>query len=95
MANGLRVATDELFAAASRWHGLSADLSAVAPSGSGLSCQASAAAVNAVHASAAAAGAAFAARTQVTALKITAASLAYLSTEANSADVMDAITESL
>jgi hypothetical protein len=57
--------------------------------------QPSAAAVNAVHASAAAAGEAFAVRTQLTALKTTAASLAYLSTEANSADILDAITQSL
>jgi hypothetical protein len=92
----LRVATDEVLAAANSWHGLSAELLiTAAPSGLGLSSQPSAAAVNAVHASAAAAGEAFAVRTQLTALKTTAASLAYLSTEANSADILDAITQSL
>jgi hypothetical protein len=92
----LRVATDELLAAASSWHGLSAELlTTTTPSGLGLSCQASAAAVNAVHASAAAAGAAFAARTQLTALKTTAARLAYLSTEANSEHILDAVTAAL
>jgi hypothetical protein len=91
----LRVATDELLATARGWHGLSAEIAAVAPSGLGLSCQASAAAVNAVHASAAAAGEAFAARTQTTAVKTAVASAAYVSAEANSKDILDAITESL
>lgn len=89
------MAPDQLLARASGWHGLAAELGAVAPAEMGLSCQASAAAVNAVHASAAAAGEAFAARTQITALKTAAASLAYVSTEANSADIIDAITDSL
>ncbi|KAA8955763.1 hypothetical protein [Mycobacterium sp.] len=91
----LRVATDQLLATASGWHGLSADLAAVPPTGLGLSCQASAAAVNAVHAGAAAAGEAFAARTQTTAVKTAVASAAYVSTEANSKDLLDAITEAL
>jgi hypothetical protein len=44
----LRVATNELLAAADRWHGLSADLGGAAPCEVGLSRQASAAAVNAL-----------------------------------------------
>jgi hypothetical protein len=91
-----RVATDELLATANGWHGLTAELlTTAAPLGLGLSSQASAAAVNAVHAGVAAAGEAFAARTQITAVKTAAASFAYKSAEANSADLLDAITESL
>jgi hypothetical protein len=78
----LGMASDELLAAASSWHGLSAELSGtIPPAGAGLSGQASAAAVNAVHAGVAAAGAAFAARTQITAVKTAAASTAQASTE--------------
>lgn len=92
----LRVATDQLLTTANDWHGLTGELLTTAsPSGLGLSCQASAAAVNAVHAGVAAAGEAFAARTQITAVKTAAASFAYTSTEADSQDLLDAITESL
>jgi hypothetical protein len=92
----LRAATDELLATANGWHGLTAELlTTAAPSGLGLSSQASAAAVNAVHAGVAAAGEAFATRTQITAVKTAAASFAYTSNEAYSADLLDAITESL
>ena len=92
----LQVATDELLTTANGWHALGAELVTTSvPSGMGLSCQASAAAVNAVHASAAAAGAAFAARTQFTALKTTAASLAFESMDANAHDIVDAITQAL
>jgi hypothetical protein len=91
----LRVATNDLLAAANRWHGLSAELGGAAPSEVGLSCQASAAAVNAVHAGVAAAGAEFAERTQVTAVKTAAAGTAYASNEANSSALLGAITESL
>ncbi len=92
----LRAATDELLAAANGWHGMTAELLTTAvPSGVGSSAQASAAAVNAVHAGVAAAGEAFAARTQITAVKTAAASFAYTSNEASSADLLDAITESL
>jgi hypothetical protein len=92
----LRVAPEELLRIASGWHGLGAELvTPPVPSGLGLSCQASAAAVNALHAGAAAAGEAFAARTLFTALKTAAASLAYISNEADSKDILDAIAESL
>lgn len=92
----LQVATDELLATASGWHRLGAELVPTAvPAGVGLSGQPSAAAVNAVHAGAAAAGETFAARTQFTALKTTAATLAYLSAEADSKDIFNAITDSL
>lgn len=92
----LRAATDELLATANGWHGMTAELlSTAAPSGPGLSAQASAAAVNAVHAGVAAAGEAFAVRTQITAVKTAAAGFAYSSNEASSADLLDAITESL
>jgi hypothetical protein len=94
--NVLRVATDELTATANGWHALGAGLlPAAVPSGMGLSCQASAAAVNAVHASAAAAGEAFAARTHFTALKTAATSLAFVSSQADAADIVDAITQAL
>jgi hypothetical protein len=91
----LRVPIDDMLSTASTWYGLTAELAAVAPSGAGLSCQASAAAVNAVHAGTSAAGETFAARTQITAVKTAAASVAYASTEANSAEILDAITESV
>lgn len=91
----LRVATDQLLATASSWHGLSADLLTNAPSGLGLSCQPSAAAVNAVHAGAVGAGDIFAARTQITAVKTIAAATAYTSREASSGDVLKAVIESL
>lgn len=92
----LRVAADQLLATANGWHGLSAELLTTAvPSGSGLSAQASAAAVNAVHAGVAAAGEAFATRTRITAVKTAAASFAYTSTDASSRDLLDAISESL
>lgn len=92
----LRVATDQLLGTANGWHGLTAELASTPPSaGLRLTCQTSAAAVNVVHASAAAAGEAFAARTQITAVKTAAASIAYLRTEADSVDILNAITESL
>ena len=92
----LRVDTGELLATASGWHGLTTELLPTAvPSGLGLSCQASAAAVNAVHVSAAAAGEAFAARTHFTALKTTATGLAFDSMDANAHDIVDAITQAL
>lgn len=92
----LRAATDELLATANGWHGMTAELlSAAAPTGLGSSTQASAVAVNALHAGVAAAGEAFAARTQITAVKTAAASFAYLSNEASSGDLLDAISESL
>jgi hypothetical protein len=92
----LRVATDQLLGTANGWHGLTAELASAPPSaGPRLSCQTSAAAVNVVHASAAAAGEAFAARTRITAVKTAAASIAYLSTEADSVDILNAIMESL
>lgn len=91
----LRVPIDDMLTAASTWHGLTAELAAVAPSGMGLSGQASAAAVNTVHSGTAVAGEVFAARTQSTAAKTAAASVAYASTEADSAGILDALTESL
>jgi hypothetical protein len=92
----LRVAADQLLTTANGWHGMTAELLTTAvPSGLGASAQASAAAVNAVHAGVAAAGEAFAARTQVTAVKTAAASFAYMSNEANSKDLLDAITAAL
>lgn len=91
----LRVTTDELLATANGWHGLSADLLTAAPSELGLSCQASATAVNAVHGGTAAASAAFAARTQITAVKTAVAAIAYASTETTSAQMFSALTESL
>jgi hypothetical protein len=92
----LSVATDELLITANTWHALGAELATTSvPTATGLSCQASAAAVNAVHASAAAAGEAFAARTHFTALKTAATSLAFVSSQADAADIVDAITQAL
>jgi hypothetical protein len=92
----LRAATDELLSTANGWHGMTAEfLSTAPPTGLGLSAQASAAAVNAVHAGVAAAGEAFAARTQITAVKTVAASFAYTSSEGYAADLLDAISEAL
>ncbi|BCQ09611.1 hypothetical protein JMUB5695_03060 [Mycobacterium heckeshornense] len=92
----LRVTADQLLTTANGWHGLTSELLiAEVPSGLGLSSQASALAVNAVHAGVSAAGEAFAARTQITAVKTAAASFAYASSDANSKDLLEAITESL
>ena len=92
----MRAATDDLLATANGWNGMTAELLTTAtPAGLGSSAQASAAAVNAIHAGVATAGEAFAARTQITAVKTAAAGFAYNSNEASSADLLDAITESL
>jgi hypothetical protein len=92
----LRVAPGDLLATANGWHGLGADLaSTAAPAGLGLSFQASAAAVDAVHAGTDAAGVALAARTQITAVKTAAAAATFASQEVTSADVLKAVGESL
>ncbi len=90
-----RAATDELHSTASGWHTLAGELSAAGPTAPRLSFQRSAAAVTAIHAGVAAASEALTARTQVTAVKTTAAATAYTESEASSADLLNALTESL
>ncbi|MBV8180471.1 MAG: hypothetical protein JO045_17060 [Mycobacterium sp.] len=91
----LRAASEELHIGASGWHALTGELSATAPAVPGLSFQPSAAAVTAIHAGVAAAGEALTARTQITAVKTTAAATAYTENEATSAALLDALSESL
>jgi hypothetical protein len=91
----LRAATDELHGTASGWHTLAGELTGTAPSVSGLSFQPSAAAVNAIHTGVAAASGVLTARTTITAVKTTAAATAYTESEASSADLLNALTESL
>jgi hypothetical protein len=91
----LRAATEELHITASGWHALAGELSTTAPAAPGLSFQPSAAAVTAIHAGVAAASEALTARTQITAVKITAAATAYIENEATSAALLDALSESL
>jgi hypothetical protein len=92
----LRVNSDDLRIAASGWHTLAGDLTTgAAPDVPAMSSQASAAVVNEIHAAATVTGHAFAARTRITALKTDAAAAFYDSNEANAADKLRAIAESL
>lgn len=93
--DALRADTEELHATASGWGTLAGELIANAPSVSGSSFQASAAAVSAIHAGVTAASAALTARTQITAVKTTAAATAYAENEAASAAALNALGESL
>jgi hypothetical protein len=70
---------------AGRWQAQAADLGAGATPGLGLSCQASAAAVNTAHAETAVTTAAMTRRVQTTAAKVAAADTGYVANEANSA----------
>jgi hypothetical protein len=91
----LRAATEELHITASGWYALAGELSATAPAAPGLSFQPSAAAVAAIHAAVAAASEALTARTQITAVKTTAAATAYTENEATSAAMLEALSTSM
>lgn len=91
----MRAATEELQTTASGWHALAGELTGAAPTVSGVSYQPSAAAVTAIHAAVAGAGEAFGARAQTTAAETAAAATAYAQNEASSADLLNAVTESL
>jgi hypothetical protein len=90
-----RAGTDELHSTASGWHTLAGELRTTAPTAPRLPFQPSASAVAAIHAGVAAASEALTARTQVTAVKTAAAATAYYESEASSADLLNALTESL
>jgi hypothetical protein len=91
----LQAAIRELYATASGWHTLAGELTDAAPTESGLSFQPSAAAVTAIHAGVATATGVLTTRTQITAVKTTAATIAYTENEAASAAMFDVISESL
>jgi hypothetical protein len=88
----LRVDTAGVQAMATRWDASVGELSeTVAPAGLGLSCQASAAAVNAAHADIATFTAALATRVGSHAIHATEADIRYLTNEADSAGEMAAV----
>ena len=85
MQQMLRVDTADVQAMAARWGASAGDLDeTAAPAGLGLSCQASAAAVNAAHVDVAAFAARLAARVDVRATSVTQADSCYLAQEAAS-----------
>jgi hypothetical protein len=88
----LRVDTAGVQAMAARWGASLGDLDAtVAPAGLGLSCQVSAAAVNAAHVDVAAFTAGLAARVGVHATGVAQADRCYLAREAASASELAAV----
>jgi predicted solute-binding protein len=91
----LQAAIRELYATASGWHTLAGELTGAAPTESGLSFQSSAAAVIVIHAGVAATSGVLTTRTQVTAVKTAAATIAYTENEATSAALLDVLSESL
>jgi hypothetical protein len=91
---GLRVDTSGVQAMAARWSVSAGELHQTpAPSGLGLSCQASAAAVDAAHADVAAFATALAARVHWHASGVAAADSSYLAQEAESAAALSAVSE--
>lgn len=92
MQQQLRVDTAGVEAMASRWGASAGELSSTtAPAGLGLSCQASAAAVNAAHADITAFTAALAARVGVAATHVAEADTRYIASEADSANELAAL----
>jgi hypothetical protein len=88
----LRVDTAGVQAMAARWDASVGDLDAtIAPAGLGLSCQVSAAAVNAAHVDVAAFTAGLAARVGVHATGVAQADSCYLAQEATSASELAAV----
>lgn len=88
----LRVDAAGVQAMAARWGASASDLGqAVAPAGSGWSCQVSAAAVNAAHADVAAFTAGLAARVGEHATRVVVADTRYLAREAASATALAAV----
>ena len=84
MDDELRVGVDDLGAAANRFEATAGELVGGASAGAGLSCQTSAAAVQAVHADAATTRAALAARMESTGIKVGAANATYVEQEVES-----------
>jgi hypothetical protein len=92
MQQQLRVDTAAVEAMASRWGASAGELGATtAPAGLGLSCQASAAAVNAAHADITAFTAALAARVGVRATHVAEADTRYIANEADSSNELAAL----
>jgi hypothetical protein len=91
----LRAATQRLHITAGGWYALAGELSTTAPAAQGPSFQPSAEAVTAIHAGVTAASGVLTARTQITAVKTATAAIAYTENEARSADLLNAVTESL
>jgi hypothetical protein len=88
----LRIDTAGLQAMATRWAASVGELHAtLAPAGLGLSCQASASAVNAAHADITAFTAALAARVGTRAAHVAEADTRYVANEAHSANVLAAV----
>jgi hypothetical protein len=96
MQQMLRVDTAGVQAMAARWGASARDLDeTAAPAGLGLSCQASAAAVNAAHVDVAAFTAGLAARVGVRATSVTQADSCYLAQETASATELAAVAPPL
>jgi hypothetical protein len=96
MQQMLRVDTAGVQTMAARWGASAGDLAeTAAPTGLGLSCQASAAAVNAAHVDVAAFTAGLAARVGVRATSVTEADSCYLAQEAASATELAAVAPPL
>lgn len=89
MAGGLRVDTAGLHAMAERWGGVTDDLAGtVAPAGLGLSCQSSAAAVDAAHSEVATVIAGLTSRVGGHAARVVDDNTSYLAQDAASTDAM-------
>jgi hypothetical protein len=92
MPQQLRVDTVGVQAMAGRWDASAGGLDeTTAPTGIGLSCQASAAAVNAAHADITAFTAALATRVSVRAARVAEADTRYITNEADSAQELAAV----
>jgi len=92
MQQPLRVDTAALQETATRWGASVGELNAtVAPAGLGLSCQASAAAVNAAHVDVTAFAVALAARVGTRATNVAVADTRYIANEADSANELAAV----
>lgn len=89
--NKLRVGVESVRVMAYRWHGKAAELGYDPPSSSGLSCQASAAAVNSGHADIAVANAVLTGRVRTTAAKVAEADRRYVANESKSAGQLAAV----
>lgn len=91
--NALQVALDQLGATATRWQGLSAQLTTPAAPAAGPVFQPTTAALGTVNAAIGAAAAAMVARTQSTAGGVTSATAGYGNQEAASAADMSNVTQ--
>ena len=90
----LRIDTVGVQAMAGRWGAAAGELSeTAAPTGSGLSCQASAAAVSAAHADITAFSTALAGRVNARATRVADADTRYIATEAESSKALAAVAD--